>query len=119
MWPLASREVVVRAFRPQATATSEAPFRTLRRNLWASKGRKVALRRGAALEGASTIFSSLNVDAARLARRGYPVEAGRVAAAAAEMEASPLFDQLSALMLDLTPDALRRVLDGQAPSANQ
>lgn len=93
MWPFVGRQAIVKTFRPQADVDSEAPFRTLRRNGWATSGRRMTWRRGPGFDGASTLFCSLNVDAARLARRGYVDAAQRIAGAALELEGSPLFEE--------------------------
>src|SRR4051812_46976101 len=68
-WPIVGRDEVVKAFRPGMPAT-EAPFRTLRAHGWASSGMSVVTRRGNRASGRWTIFSTLNIEAARYARHG-------------------------------------------------
>ena len=69
-WPVVVRDRIVHAFKPGTSPAGEAPFRTLRRHEWVSQGVRVTLFADHGLAGQMTFFSSLNVVAARLARRG-------------------------------------------------
>jgi hypothetical protein len=62
-----------------------------------------------------TLFSSLNVESARLARLGNPDAAARVARAAAELEAGPEFAKLQHIMSDLSGYDAQQVVDGVLP----
>ncbi|HYB17272.1 MAG TPA: hypothetical protein VEF71_17605 [Streptosporangiaceae bacterium] len=64
-----------------------------------------------------TVFSSLNVESARLARHGNPEAAARVARAAAELEAGPEFAQLQRIMSELPIHDAERLVDGVLPEA--
>src|ERR1700749_1331583 len=90
-WPVVARDRIVHAFKPGKSAAAEAPFRTLRRHEWVSKGVRVTLFADGGLAGQFTFFSSLNVMAARRARPGNVPGAERVARAAADLEAGPEF----------------------------
>src|SRR5262245_22787168 len=114
-WPVARRTRLVHAFKPGDRSHSEAPFRTLRKHDWATPGVRIAPRAGSHLSGQLTMFSSLNVEAARLARRGDEVAATRVAAAATELEARPEFDRLSKILAELPLPVARDVIDGAVP----
>jgi hypothetical protein len=62
-----------------------------------------------------TIFSSLNVEAARLARRGVDGAAGRLARAAAELEEGLEFGQLRRILSDLPVRDAEGVVEGVLP----
>jgi hypothetical protein len=62
-----------------------------------------------------TVFSSLNVDSARLARHGNADAAARVARAAAELETGPEFARLQRILSDLSGHDAQRVVDGVLP----
>jgi hypothetical protein len=62
-----------------------------------------------------TFFSSLNVEAARLARHGNPQAATRLASAAARLEAGPDFTRLQRILSDLPGHEAERVIDGVLP----
>jgi hypothetical protein len=62
-----------------------------------------------------TFFSSLNVVAARLARRGNAPAAARVARAAADLEAGPEFAVLRGLLSKLPDREAEQVIGGQFP----
>ena len=114
-WPVVHRHRVVHAYKPGEPSASEGPFRTLRGHEWASPGVRVTRRTGRHLVGQMTLFSSLNVESARLARLGNPDEAARVARAAAELEAGPEFAQLQHIMSDLSGYDAQQVVDGVLP----
>ncbi|HUC57657.1 MAG TPA: hypothetical protein VMA95_09670 [Streptosporangiaceae bacterium] len=115
-WPVVTRDRIVRAFRPGVLATSEAPFRTLRRHGWVSTGVRVARHGDRGLAGQMTIFSSLNVVAARLARRGDASAAERVASAAASLESGEEFAGLRRLLSALPSHEAERVVAGDLPA---
>ena len=103
------------AFRPGGSPAAEAPFRTLRRHEWVSQGVRVTLFAGRGLAGQLTFFSSLNVVAARLARRGNAPAAARVARAAADLEAGPEFAVLRSLLSQLPDGEAEQVVSGLLP----
>lgn len=120
-WPVVARDRIVHAFKPGGSPAAEAPFRTLRRHEWVSPGVRVTLFAERGFAGQMTFFSSLNVMAARLARRGDVSAAERVARAAAGLEAGPEFADLR-LRLSELPDreaeqVVNGVLPGGAPAA--
>jgi hypothetical protein len=114
-WPVVARRRVVHAYKPGELSASEGQFRTLRGHEWASSGVRVTRRAGQRLLGQMTLFSSLNVEAARLVRHGNLDGAVRVARAAAELEAGPEFAQLKRIMAKLTDHDAERVVDGVLP----
>jgi hypothetical protein len=117
-WPVVGRRRVIHAYKPGETSTSEGPFRTLRGHHWASPGVRVTHRAGRRLVGQMTLFSCLNVESARLARHGNPVEAARVAHAAAELEAGPEFAELQHIMSALPDFDAKQVLEGVLPEGS-
>lgn len=114
-WPLVPRELLVRVFRPGEEATGEAPFRTLRRHAWATAGVRIATRTSGRAAGQVTIFSALNLEAARLARRGELPAAVRLAKQAASLEASKEFAVVAALLAGLSPGLVSSVARGVLP----
>src|ERR1700733_12756654 len=114
-WPVVIRDRIVHAFKPGGSAASEAPFRTLRRHEWVSQGVRVTLFADRGLAGQMTFFSSLNVVAARLARRGDAPAAARVARAAADLEAGPEFAVLRSLLSKLPDREAEQVIGGLFP----
>ena len=115
-WPVVIRDRIVQAFKPGGSPDAEAPFRTLRRHEWVSQGVRVTLFGGRGLAGQLTFFSSLNVMAARLARRGDALAAARVARAAADLEAGPEFAALRSLLSELPDREGEQVVGGQFPA---
>src|SRR6202035_5890313 len=114
-WPVVIRDRIVHAFKPGGSAASEAPFRTLRRHEWVSQGVRVTLFADHGLAGQMTFFSSLNVVAARLARRGNARAGERVARAAADLEAGPEFAVLRSRLSELPDPEAERVVCGLLP----
>lgn len=114
-WPVAHRSQLVHAFKPGERSTSEAPFRTLRKHAWATPGVRISPRSGNQLAGQFTMFSSLNMESARLARQGNKVAAVRVAAAATKLEARPEFALLVRILTELPIAVARDVIDGVIP----
>lgn len=114
-WPVVDRDRVVRAYKPGEPSAAEGPFRTLRGHGWASSGVRVTRRAGRRLVGQMTLFSSLNIESARMARLGNPGEAARVARAAAELEAGPEFVRLQHIMSDLSRDEAQQIVNGVLP----
>ncbi len=112
-WPVVTRDRIVHAFKPGGSAAAEAPFRTLRRHNWVSKGVRVTLLADRGLAGQLTVFSSLNVMAARLARRGNAPDAERAARAAADLEAGPEFAVLRRCLTSLPDQEAEQVVSGQ------
>lgn len=115
-WPVVVRDRIVQAFKPGGSPAAEAPFRTLRRHEWVSQGVRVTLFGGHGLAGQLTFFSSLNVMAARLARRGNAIAAARVARAAADLEAGPEFAALRSQLAGLPDGEAERVVGGGFPA---
>lgn len=111
-WPVVVRDRIVHAFKPGGAPAAEAPFRTLRRHGWVSQGVRVTLFADRGLAGQMTFFSSLNVMAARLARRGNAPAAERVARAAADLEAGPEFAMLRRRLSELPDRAAEQVVGG-------
>lgn len=103
------------AYKPGESFVAEGPFRTLRMHAWASSGLRVTMRAGGRLAGQTTLFSSLNVESARLVRHGNPDAATRVARAAAELEAGPEFALLQRILSDLPGRDVEQVLEGVLP----
>jgi hypothetical protein len=114
-WPVVLRDRIVHAFKPGGSPASEAPFRTLRRHEWVSQGVRVTLFAERGLAGQMTFFSSLNVVAARLARRGNAPAAARVARAAADLEAGPEFAALRGVLSKLPDREAEQVIGGLFP----
>lgn len=114
-WPVVGRHRVVHAYKPGEPSAAEGPFRTLRVHEWASSGVRVTRRAGGRLVGQMTVFSSLNVESARLARHGNPDAAARVARAAAQLEAGPEFVRLQCILSGLPGHDAERVVDGVLP----
>jgi hypothetical protein len=111
-WPLASRSDIVMAYRRDSDPDAEAPYRTLRRHSQVSAGRPVYAHDETGFDGRFTFFCSLNVDAARLARRGHGDSAQALAIAAAEIESSPEFVQLITQMTNLPREAAAAIQSG-------
>jgi hypothetical protein len=114
-WPVVVRDRIVHAFKPGGSPAAEAPFRTLRRHEWVSQGVRVTRFADRGLAGQTTFFSSLNVVAARLARRGNAPAAARVARAAADLEAGPEFAILRSVLSELPDHEAEQVVSGQFP----
>jgi hypothetical protein len=114
-WPVVVRDRIVHAFKPGGSPAAEAPFRTLRRHEWVSQGVRVTLFADRGLAGQMTFFSSLNVVAARLARRGNAPAAARVARAAADLEAGPEFAILRSALSELPDREAEQVVSGLFP----
>lgn len=115
-WPIVDRSALVRAFKPGDVASNEGPFRTLRSHAWATAGVRVMTRsegRGHAT-GRTTIFSALNVDAARYALHGDSQKAKKLARAAALIEASAEFVRLAAELAGNPARAVESVVEGES-----
>ena len=112
-WPVATRGQVVGAFKNVADeATGEAPFRTLRHRGWATSGTRVRTRRDGHIAGGLVIYSSLNVDAARLARLGFEDEAAGLAAEALGIESSDAWRSMTDLLAKGTDAEARAAVSG-------
>ena len=114
-WPVVVRDRIVHAFKPGGSPAAEGPFRTLRRHEWVSQGVRVTLFADRGLAGQMTVFSSLNIMAARLARRGSAAAAERVARVAADLEAGPEFAVLRSLLSELPEGEAEQVVGGKFP----
>jgi hypothetical protein len=115
LWPVVGRSRIVHAFKPGGSAEAEGPFRTLRRHEWASSGVRVSRHGDHGLAGQMTVFSCLNVESARLARRGNAPAAVRVARAAADLESGPEFAALQRVLSDLPGQEAEQVMNGVLP----
>ena len=114
-WPVADWRRIVRAYRPGRASVREGVLRTLMRHQCASGGVRIACRAAGSFNRQINVFSSLNVDAARLARCGDRGAAIRMAHAAAAVEAEAEFAELRRVLSQLSGDAAQRVLDGTLP----
>lgn len=95
----------------------EGPFRTLRAHGWTTAGVSVVTRSERRASGRLTIFSVLNMDAARLAREGEHRGATTLAKAAAAIEASAEFLRLTKLLSGHMAEEVSAVVDGGAAEA--
>lgn len=116
-WPIVARPKVVRAFKPGELATREGPFRTLRSHRWATAGVRVATRNASHASGQFTIFSVLNVEAARLAREGLEKHAVVMARIAAQIESSSVFSRLEKLLGGRATEEVSSAVEGSVPEA--
>jgi hypothetical protein len=98
IWPLVPRDRLVWAFRPGEPGSSEGPFRTLRKHGWATAGVRITPRTAGRTTGRVTVFSMLNLEAARLARLADAESAERAARSAAVVEASRAFVSLGKIL---------------------
>ncbi len=113
LWPIVGREQLVQAFRPGSAAKKEAPFRTLRARGWATAGVNVVTRSAQRASGRVTIFSVLNVIAARRAREGDTTKAASLARAASRIERSRGFKVIARLLSGRTAEDVAAAIDGQ------
>jgi hypothetical protein len=108
-----TRAQVVGAFKNVADEDAgEAPFRTLRHHGWATSGTRVRTRSGGHIVGGLVIYSSLNVDAARLARLGFEDEASKVAAEASKIESSRVWADMIGLLAKGSDDDAKAAVSG-------
>lgn len=114
-WPVVARDRIVRAFKPGGSSVAEGPFRTLRRHQWVSSGVRVTRRADRGFTGQMTFFSSLNVEAARLAWNGKASAAVTMARAATDLELGPEFTHLSGLLSGLPSREAEQVVNGALP----
>lgn len=88
--PLVTRREIVREYRPDETVTVDSGVRALRSKKALSFGLSIPTRGpGGELGGRIHLYSALNRDAARAARRGDIEAAVRIGKAAAGLETSP------------------------------
>jgi hypothetical protein len=111
-WPIVSRHQIVEAFHPGHSGVREGPFRTLRKGKLATAGVTIVIREAGHARGRVTLFSSLNADAARLAREGHRKAAQTLARAAAKVEKSVLFVSLVEALSGRASEVIASVLDG-------
>jgi hypothetical protein len=111
-WPIVSRAQLVQTFRPGEAAEREAPFRTMRRHRWATVGVRVVTREANRASGRFTIFSALNVEAARCAREGHSRAAVAMARAALQIEKGKAFARLRALLSGKPLRDVKAAVDG-------
>ncbi len=116
LWPVVPRDRLVWAFRPGEPGSSEGPFRTLRKHSWATAGIRITPRIGGHTTGRVTVFSMLNLEAARLARLHDGQSAARVARAAVAAESSRAFGQLVKLLARLPAEGIAALAQGLFPA---
>lgn len=116
-WPIVVRGQLVQAFKPGELTSREAPFRTLRAHGWSTAGVSIVTRREHRASGRLTIFSVLNMDAARFARLGDGRRAKAHASAAARIEASAEFLRLKELLTGRPVEDVTAVVEGAIPAA--
>lgn len=114
-WPVVDWHRVVHAYKPGGDPSAESPLRTLKKRQWTSAGVRVTRRTAGLLGGQIKVFSSLNLDSARLARRGEHEAATRMARAATTLEAGPEFTRLQDALSQLPGGAAQQVVDGVLP----
>jgi hypothetical protein len=114
LWPIASRQDLVRAFRPGAQAKREGPYRTLRDHGWATGGVALPIRHHGKAAGRVMMFSILNVEAAICARCGDRAAASWFMKAAGRIEASQAFARLLEHLAPLSARAASSVVEGSA-----
>lgn len=85
-WPLTTRDEIIAAFKLGAGVASDSPFKTLRKRGVVSPGIRVVARDGGRLAGQHVFYSSLCLQAARLARHGHIAQAQAVCGVATELE---------------------------------
>jgi len=107
-WPVVDRPRVLSAYKPGKVASAKAFLRTFKRRKWANTGGRVTGHHGSQIN----VYSTLNIDAARLARHGQTVAATQLARAAAELEAGPEFLTFQRLLSELSSEAAQQVIDG-------
>lgn len=112
LWPIVGRAQLVQAYRPGEVSTKEGPFRTLRTHGWATSGVSVVTRSDHRATGRLTIFSVLNVEAARSARDGDLRTARSFAKAAAKVEKSATFVRLKKLLSGRPTDEVTAAVEG-------
>lgn len=112
LWPIVGRAQLVQAFRPGEPPSKEGPFRTLRTHGWATAGVSVVTRCDHRASGRLTIFSVLNVSAARCAREGDERAAKALAKAAARVERSDAFTRLKELLSGKTATEVTAAVAG-------
>ncbi|MBL8924018.1 MAG: hypothetical protein JNJ54_34495 [Myxococcaceae bacterium] len=98
LWPIVARTQLVQVFRPGEPPEAEAPYRTLRSHGWATAGVSVVTRNAGRATGRFTLFSVLNVAAARSARVGDARSARAFARAAERLERGAGFTRLKELL---------------------
>lgn len=97
--PLVTRREIVREYRPDETVTVDSGVRALRSKKALSFGLSIPTRGpGGELGGRVHLYSALNRDAARAARRGDIASAVRIGKAAARLEASPEAKHIAAAL---------------------
>lgn len=98
--PFTTSEEIAAEFRPEKPGRVQSALRTLKSHKAVSDGVSQPLRRqtGGRLGGKLTLYSSLNLDAARCAREGDYKQAAKIARAAIEIE---LADQMQTLVQQL------------------
>jgi len=116
LWPVADRGQVVQAYRLGKVGSTEASFHTLKNHGWVTGGVRVTSRKCGRLAGQLTLFSSLNVDCARLVRHGKKAAAVRFACAAAKLEKGTKFKLLAEALASLPRPYAERIVHGDVPS---
>jgi hypothetical protein len=99
--PFVTRREIARDYRPDGTVSDESAIRSLRGKHSLSAGISVAARGGSGkLGGRLHVYSALNREAARAARRHDHALAVRIAAAARALEATPQARRVTGALVD-------------------
>lgn len=118
LWPVVDRARLIQAFRPGERPEKEGPFRTLRAHGWATSGISVVTRSGRHASGRVTLFSILNVSAARCARDGDARSARVLARAAEKTERGGSFQRLRKLLSGRSPEDVAAAVSGEVSCAD-
>lgn len=113
LWPIVARSHLVQAFRPGEHSGKEGPFRTLRAHRWATAGVNIVTRGARHASGRLTIFSVLNLSAARYARDGDERAALEFAKGAARVETSDAFSRLKDILSGKPLDEVTSAATGE------
>ena len=99
--PFVTRSDIAREYRPDGTVSDASAIRSLRVKHSLSDGISVFARRGAGrLGGRLHVYSALNREAARAARRGDAALAVRIAKAARALEATAQAGRLTSVLIE-------------------
>jgi hypothetical protein len=103
--PLITRQEITREYRPDEKVTIDSAIHALRAKKALSSGLSVTLRtRAGALSGRMHLYSALNRDAARAARRGDYAMAARIGEQAARLDASPEAERIAQALTRATTE---------------
>lgn len=114
-WPVTERKILIRSYRPGSSGDSEGVFRTLRTHGWVTGGVQLTVRSGPRIASRYQLFSSLNVDSTRAARRGRQALSRELAIAGESVERGELATSLVALLQHLPRCVVEEFLGGHMP----